>query len=61
VERAESPDRLSRGFVTLRDLSDVARDLSVSAQIMNELSVCGAEEPLAKWSQTWLWREAASF
>ena len=47
MERAKSPDRLSRGFVALRDLSDVARDLSVSAQIMNELSVCGAEEPLA--------------
>jgi hypothetical protein len=47
VEGAESPDRLTCRLVAFRDLSDIARDLSISAQVMNELSVRGAEEPLA--------------
>jgi hypothetical protein len=51
VEGAESPDRLTYGIVALRDLSDIARDLSVSAQIMNELSVRGTEEPLANGAE----------
>ena len=39
VETAQSPGRLSDRVVALGDLSDVARDLSVTAQVVNELGV----------------------
>src|SRR5215468_2683703 len=42
--------------ITLRDLSDVARDLGVSTKVVNELSVCSAEKPLANGAKPGLSR-----
>ena len=43
VKSAKGPGRLSDWCITLRDLADVARDLSIAAQVVNELGVRSAE------------------
>src|SRR5258708_9077575 len=47
VKATEGPCCLPRRLVALCDLSDVACNLRVAAQVVNELGVRGAEEPLA--------------
>ena len=43
VKATKGPGRLSDRCVALRDLADIARDLSVAAKVVNKLSVRGAE------------------
>jgi len=47
VKATQGPRCLPFGLVALCNLSDVACNLRVAAQVMNELSVRGAEQPLA--------------
>ena len=42
VKTSKGPGRLSDRCIALRDLTDVARDLSVAAKVVNKLSVRGA-------------------
>jgi hypothetical protein len=47
VKTLKRPPSLACWLVALRDLSDVARDLCIASQVVNELRVRRTEEPLA--------------
>src|ERR1039457_272248 len=60
-ERAQSPHSLSLWVDRFRQVPYVASNLRVAAQIMNELCVCGAEQPFANRAETGLRRRTSLF
>ena len=47
IKTIKRPPSLACWLVALRDLSNVARDLRIASQVVDELCVRRAEEPLA--------------